>query len=149
MSYSNPITVNYSRATGTTDATWAISPPRGCTSCRIDSMSVHVTTTYNAPATSAILKVGVTNNLGILGSIDLGTTAAGSKVTLTYNKGVNPLVPMLELSATTNPSTITAAQNVLECLGPVKITFVANTTADAQNSPVAGAGMADITLTWF
>ena len=144
MSYSNPKSVTYSRTVGTTNATWAVTPPPGCTQCRVQSINASVTTSYNAVTTSAKVQVGVANNLAVGGQLDLGTTAAGSAAGFTVNKGVNPLIPLIDVSGAAAASTVNSAQAAIVSNGPVLITFVANT-----GGAPAGAGGVDVTLDWF
>jgi len=146
MAYSNPKFVTYTRSTAVTNATWAVSPPPGVTQCRVVDIQASVTTTYNAVTTAATLAVGVTNNLSVGGSLSFGTTAAGSTVGFTtqFNKGVNPLIPVIDLTGASNPAAISVSQPAIEALGPVLITFTANT-----GGTPAGAAVAEITLAWF
>jgi hypothetical protein len=51
---------------------------------------------------------------------------------------------VIDLSAAANPSAITVAQPAIEALGPVLITFTANT-----GGTPAGAAVVDVTLAWF
>lgn len=144
MSYSNPKSVTYSRTIGVANATWAVTPPPGCTQCRVQSINASPTTTYNAVTTSAKVQVGVANNLAVGGALDIGTTAAGSAAGFSVNKGVNPLIPLLDVSGTAAAATVSTAQAAIVANGPVLITFVANT-----GGTPAGAGSIDVTLDWF
>lgn len=146
MSYATPKYISYTFATAVTDTAWAIAKPAGATSCRVVDIQASVTTTYNAVTTAALIKVGVASNVAVAGYISLGTTAAGSAVGLgtQFTKGVNPLIPVLDLTATANPASTTTAVEALECLGPVLVTFTANT-----GGTPAGAAVATVTLAWF
>jgi len=146
MSYTQPKRVTYTRSIAVTTATWAIAPPPGASAARVVDIGVSVTTTYNAVTTSARVGVGIASNVNIGGYVDLATTAAGSAVGFgtSFNKGANPLVPLIDLTGTANPSAISAYQPAVEALGPVLITFTANT----GGSP-AGAGIAEVTIDWI
>lgn len=147
MAYTEPKRVTFTRSVAVTTTTWAVSPPPGCTQCRVTDIQASVTTTYNAVTTAATVSVGVTSNLAVAGSLSLGTTAAGSTVGLgsQFIKGTNPLVPLIDLSGTANPAAVSSPYPAaLEALGPVLITFTANT-----GGTPAGAAVIDVTLAWF
>lgn len=147
MAYTEPKRVSYTRSVGTTNTTWAIQPPPGTSAGRVMDMQASVTTTYNAVTTSAKVQVGFTNNLAVGGQLDLLTTAGGSAVgwNTQFNKGKNPLIPLLDLTGTTNPPAITSNYPAaIEALGPVLLTFVANT-----GGTPAGAAVVDVTIDWF
>lgn len=143
-SYADPLVITYTRSTATTDATWAIATPPGVTHCKVLDIQASVTTTYNAVTTAAKVGVGVAGNVNDLGYISLGTTAAGSATGLGSQKirGTNPNYEAFSVDGTTN--TITATDTVPDVLGPILITFTANT----GGSP-AGAAVADVTLAWW
>jgi len=144
MAYTNPKTVTYTRSTAVTTTTWAIQPPPGCTQVRVKDINASVTTTYNAVTTSAKVGVGVAGNVNAAGVLDLGTTAAGSAVGFgsQYKKGTNPTYGSLDLTGTSN--TISGTPVTPEVLGPVLITFTANT-----GGTPAGAAVVDVTLDWY
>lgn len=144
MSYSNPTRITYSRAIATTDTTWAVRRPLGATAVRVADISVSVTTTYNAVTTPAKIGVGVAGNVNDLGYVSLGTTAAGSTVGLSDQavRDTNPNYQAFTLTGADN--TLDTAETMPDALGPVLITFVANT-----GGTPAGAGVADVTLDWF
>lgn len=147
MAYTDPIRVTYTRSVAVTNTTWAIQPPPGKTQGRVSSIQASVSTTYNAVTTSAYVAVGVTNNLTVAGKLDFLTTAAGAAVGLNiqYNKGTNPLIPVIDLTGTANPAAISSNYPAaIEALGPVLITFVANT-----GGTPAGAAVVDVTIDWF
>lgn len=143
-SYADPIVITYSRDTATTDATWAIKAPPGVSHCKVLDIQASVTTTYNAVTTAAKVGVGVAGNVDDLGYISLGETAAGSTTGLSSQivRGTNPLYQAMELGGADN--TIGATETVPYILGPILITFTANT----GGSP-AGAAVADVTLAWW
>lgn len=147
MSYSNPTVVNYSRAIGTSSLTWTVSPPRGATQCRVVGISASATTTFTNTGNDAKVEVGVSGsyNVAVAGSLTIGALAAGNTVGMTFTQGVNPLIPVIDLTGASNPgSNTTTAQAAIEVLGPVQIKF----TASAGGSP-AGVGYIDVTLAWF
>jgi len=146
MSYATPTYISYTFATAVTDAAWAIATPQGKTACRVADIQASVTTTYNAVTTAALVKVGVASNVAVAGNISLGTTAAGSATGFgsQFKKNVNPLIPVLDLTAAANPATTTTHVEALECLGPVLVTFTANT-----GGTPAGAAVVTVTLAWF
>jgi hypothetical protein len=143
-SYADPLVITYSRDTATTDATWAIKTPDGCSHCKVVDINASVTTTYNAVTTAAKVGVGVAGNVNDLGYISLGETAAGSAAGLGSQivRGTNPKYQAFSVDGTSN--TITATDKVPDVLGPILITFTANT----GGSP-AGAAVADVTLAWW
>jgi hypothetical protein len=144
MSYENPLRITYSRVTAVTDEIWAISAPRGATKVRLADISASVTTTYNAVTTPAKLGVGVASNTDKLGYISFGTTAADAELGWDnqYIKGTNPVYGTLDLTGASN--TITGTPDIPEVLGPILISFTAN-TGEAS----AGAAVVDVTLEWF
>lgn len=144
MAYSNPQRITYSRDIATTDATWAVKAPIGATAVRVADISISVTTTYNAVTTAAKVGVGVAGNVNDLGYVSLGTTAGGSTVGLSDQdvRGTNPNYQAFTLTGADN--TLDTSETMPDALGPVLITFTANT----GGSP-AGAGVADVTLEWF
>lgn len=144
--YSTPLRISYTFSTATTNTTWAIAKPKGMTACRVADLQVSVTTTYNAVTTEAKLAVGVASNTDVAGYITFGTTAAGSATgwASEWIRETNPLRPLLDLTASSNPSAVSTAAEALEALGPVLVTFTANT----GGSP-AGAGVATVVLEWF
>lgn len=147
MAYTEPVRVSYTRTLGTSNVTWAVSPPPGKTQMRVADIQASVSTTFTNTTTSAKLTVGVTNNLAVAGSLDLGVTAAGSTVGLgsQFIKGTNPLVPVIDLSGTANPVAVTSPYPAaIEVLGPVLITYLAPT-----GGTPAGAAISEITLAWF
>ena len=144
MSYADPKTITYTRSAAVTDATWAITPPYGCSRARIVDIQASVTTTYNAVTTSATVGVGVAGNTSVMGELDFATTAAGSTVGLkdSWVRLSNPTYATVDLTGASN--TITGTPAVPEVLGPVLITFTANT-----GGTPAGAAVVDVTLDWF
>ena len=141
-SYTNPIRVTYTRSLAVTNAAWAVKPPPGATKVRVADIQVSVTTAYNAVTTAATLGVGVSGSTGSLGSISLGTTAAGAAVGLNGQKvqGTNPAYSTFDLTGSSN----TLSGTLPEVSGPILITFTANT-----GGTPAGAGVAEVTLDWF
>lgn len=147
MAYTEPKRVTYTRSVAVTNTTWAIQPPPGTSAGRVMDIQASVTTTYNAVTTSAKVQIGVANNLAVGGVLDLLTTAAGSAVGWfsQFRKGTNPLIPLLDLTGTSNPATISSNYPpAIEALGPVLITFVANT-----GGTPAGAAVVEVTIDWF
>ena len=144
MAYSAPIHQTVSRAIATSDFTVAVSPPKGATQCRVVGVSVNVTTTYNAVTTAAYVAVGVPSNLTVAGQYVIPATTAPYTSGMAFVQGSNPLIPTIDLTGIANPSAISVAQPVIEALGPVTITFKANT-----GGTPAGAGTYDIILAWF
>lgn len=144
MAYSNPVRITYSRTIATTDATWAVTAPPGATTVRVADINATVTTTYNAVTTPAKIGVGVAGNVNELGYVSVGTTAGGSTVGLSDQdiRGTNPNYEAFVLGGADN--TLTTTVPIPDVLGPILITFTANT----GGSP-AGAGFADVTLEWF
>ncbi len=149
MSYENPKRVTYTRTVaGATTATWSVSPPPGCTQCRVDDINASVTTAFVGTTTPAILGVGIAGNVNALGSINFGTASVPSPVNSTvgygaqFKKGTNPTYGTMDLGGTSN--TITGTPVTPEVLGPILITL----TASTGGTP-AGAATADITLAWF
>ena len=112
MAYSNPTIINYSRAIGVSNLTWAVSPPKGATQCRVVGISVSPTTTYNAVTTAAKVEVGVASNVAVAGTFSIGTTAAGATASMTFTQGVNPLIPVIDLTGASNPSAIGKPYNL-------------------------------------
>ena len=147
MAYSQPKSVTYTRTITTgSNTTWAVSPPLGCTQARVSGISVSATTTWTNTTTGGLVTVGVASNTAVMGSLNLGTTAAGATVGFNtqFNKNVNPLIPTVDLTGTSNPSAISVFTPVLECAGPILITF----TSPTGGTP-AGVGIAEVTLDWF
>jgi len=144
MSYAEPKTITYTRSVAVTNTTWAVTPPYGATKARIVDIQASVTTTYNAVTTAATIGVGVAGNTDKTGLLSLGTTAAGSTVGLkdSWVRGTNPVYATLDLTGTSN--TISGTPTVPEVLGPVLITFTANT-----GGTPAGAAVAEVTIDWF
>lgn len=141
--YQNPTTVTYTRSVAVTTTTWAIAPPTGCTKARVKGISASVTTTYNAVTTPAYVRVGVANNIAVAAELNLSTTAAGASIGWSARKGTNPLVPVIDLTGANNTA-ITTYPEVAEFLGPVLITFTANT-----GGTPAGAAVVEVTIDWF
>jgi hypothetical protein len=147
MAYTNPKSVTYTRTITTgSNTTWEIAPPLGATQARVSGISVSATTTWTNTTTGGLVTVGIPSNTAIMGSLNLGTTASGSAVGFNtqFNKNVNPLVPVVDLTGTSNPSAISTFTPAVEALGPVQITF----TSPTGGSP-AGAGIAEVTIDWF
>lgn len=143
MSYVQPKRVTYTRTVGTSDAAWTIAPPAGCNQARVVDINASVTTTYNAVTTSATLGVGVAGNTAKLGELDFGTTAAAAALGFgtQYVYGTNPVHGAMDVGGTSN--TITGTPDLPKVLGPVLLTFTANT----GGSP-AGAAIVDVTIDW-
>jgi hypothetical protein len=144
MSFSNPTNISYSFPVALANVTWTIQAPRGMTSARMVDMNLATTTTWTATTTSSLLKVGYPNSLSAMGLLTFGTTAAGTALGLAdqYKRDSNPLSPVARLGAATNP--VAVASESTEILGPVTVTYVANT-----GGTPAGAGVATVTLAWF
>ena len=148
MAYSNPIYQTVSRTVaGGTAASWTVTPPKGATQCRVVGINASVTTSFVGTTSPASFTVGVPSNLAVAGSLTFGTAGspsqAGTALGLTFNQGINPLIPTIDLTGTSNPSAISVAQPAIEALGPVTLTFNA-----AVGTP-AGAAVVDVTLAWF
>ena len=148
MAYTNPIRVTYTRTVGTSDAAWTVSPPPGTSQVRVADISASVTTTFTATTTESYVGVGVTGNETTLGKLAFGTTAAAAVLGFKTQKNrsgtgtQNPTVPVLDLTGTAN--TITGTPSAAEVLGPILITYHANT-----GGTPAGAAIVDVTLEWF
>lgn len=148
MAYTNPIRVTYTRTVGTSDAAWTVSPPPGTTQVRVADISASVTTTFTATTTESTLGVGVAGNTDKLGKLAFGTTAAAAVLGFKTQKNrsgtgtQNPTIPLFDLSGTSN--TITGTPSTAEVLGPVLLTYTANT-----GGTPAGAAIVDVTLEWF
>lgn len=146
MAYSTPKRITYSRAIATSDATWAVRAPVGATGVRVVDINASVTTTYNAVTTAAKIGVGVAGNVNDLGYVSLGTTAAGSTIgwadQYVHGAGTNPKYQGFTLWGADN--TLDTTEVMPDALGPVLLTFTANT----GGSP-AGAGYVDVTLDWI
>lgn len=153
MAYTNPKVVSYTYTSsaltvGVTD-TWKITPPPGCTQCRVVDINAYVTTTFTATTTSAYVAVGVPSNLTCAGKLSFGTTAATNTIGIGTQIVVgtatnNPLIPLIDLTGTANPAAISASQPAIEALGPVTVTTVA-----ATGGTPAGAALINVTLAWF
>lgn len=148
MAYTNPVRVTYTRTVGTSDAAWTVSPPPGTTQVRVADISASVTTTFTATTTESTLGVGVAGNTDKLGKLAFGTTAAAAVLgfkTQRNRSGTgtqNPTIPLFDLSGTSN--TITGTPSAAEVLGPILLTYTANT-----GGTPAGAAIVDVTLEWF
>ena len=144
MSFSSPLNISYNFPVALTDTTWTIQAPSGMTSARMVDINLATTTTWTATTTSSLLKVGYTNSLSAMGLLTFRTTAAGTALGLAdqYKRDSNPLSPVARLGAATNP--VAVAGEGTDILGPVKVTYVANT-----GGTPAGAGVVTVTLAWF
>jgi len=82
MSYSNPMTVTFNAAKdfASTDVTYALAAPLGCSRGRLRDIQVGVTTNCAGATTKPIVNLGKAAALTKYASLNLATTAAGAVI---------------------------------------------------------------------
>lgn len=154
MSYNTPKRVTYSRAVTSAGGTlvWALAPPVGATQFKVIDMNVSATVTWAQTTLHAFLGVGVGLLTYAFAKVDFGTTAAGAKVGFSdqYNDtGLGTAMPTYKVGDLTGTvNTVSGTPIVPEVLGPVLITFTANTGGSA-GSTLNGSANVDVTIDWF
>ena len=155
-SYKDPIYATYTRSVAyTAPSSWTVSPPPGCNKCRLVDINASVSSHFVGTGTAATVIVGVTSNTTVLGILSFGTLVApaqadavlgwGTQCNKTGVTGSNPKVPVVDLTALTNPAGVTSPfPAAIQALGPITIAF----TAPVGGS-IAGAAIVDVTLAWF
>jgi len=91
MSYSNPVTLNYSynaQDLGAGDVTKKIRPPRGATRGRVESIHLYASETFNQVTTQSQIQVGVASDLNKYAELDVGALAAGATLSDSDQAGV-------------------------------------------------------------